>query len=171
MWECVKCHELGEDGFQICWNCGASQTGEEDPTFVKEREDLPSSAEQAPLPAMPEPPAERPSSISTSEGQASSTVPKETPSDSPLSVRPAPWPACPKCRSKRVLAGGQLKQVGEAAIQVFFFKRPGQIFFPGPVRADIQVYVCGDCGYTEMYTQHPEELAKVLPAAETQEQG
>jgi hypothetical protein len=36
MWECRKCHEQHEDSFQVCWNCGTSKDGVEDPSFVKE---------------------------------------------------------------------------------------------------------------------------------------
>ena len=35
MWECRKCHERHEDSFEVCWNCGTSKEGEEDPTFAK----------------------------------------------------------------------------------------------------------------------------------------
>jgi hypothetical protein len=33
MWECRKCHEHHEDSFEVCWNCGPSKEGVEDPTF------------------------------------------------------------------------------------------------------------------------------------------
>lgn|SRR5262245_12196878 len=35
MWECRKCHERLEDSFEVCWNCGTSKEGVEDPTFAK----------------------------------------------------------------------------------------------------------------------------------------
>jgi len=38
MWECRKCHEQHEDSFEVCWNCGTSKEGVEDPTFVKAAE-------------------------------------------------------------------------------------------------------------------------------------
>jgi hypothetical protein len=39
MWECPKCRESVEDDFGVCWNCGTSSTGVEDPQFA--REDVP----------------------------------------------------------------------------------------------------------------------------------
>src|SRR5262245_36940275 len=33
MWECQKCHERHEDSFAVCWNCGTSADGVEDPNF------------------------------------------------------------------------------------------------------------------------------------------
>ena len=33
MWECQKCHERHEDSFEVCWKCGTSRLGVEDPSF------------------------------------------------------------------------------------------------------------------------------------------
>ena len=33
MWECQKCHERREDSFDVCWKCGTSKSGVEDPGF------------------------------------------------------------------------------------------------------------------------------------------
>ena len=35
MWQCRKCYEQHEDSVQICWHCGTSREGVEDPTFRK----------------------------------------------------------------------------------------------------------------------------------------
>ena len=35
MWECSNCHEKHEDSFDVCWNCGTSRDGAEDPTFER----------------------------------------------------------------------------------------------------------------------------------------
>jgi len=35
MWQCRKCYEQHEDSVEICWNCGTSKEGVEDPTFRK----------------------------------------------------------------------------------------------------------------------------------------
>jgi hypothetical protein len=34
MWECPKCQAEVEDSFEICWSCGTSIDGTEDPAFV-----------------------------------------------------------------------------------------------------------------------------------------
>lgn len=34
MWTCLKCAKQVDDGFEVCWNCGTSQAGVEDPDFV-----------------------------------------------------------------------------------------------------------------------------------------
>jgi outer membrane protein assembly factor BamB len=33
MWQCAKCREQHEDSFRVCWNCGTSSDGIEDPHF------------------------------------------------------------------------------------------------------------------------------------------
>ena len=36
MWECKKCRESVEDTFDVCWKCGTSMGGIEDPSFRPE---------------------------------------------------------------------------------------------------------------------------------------
>jgi uncharacterized protein YbjQ (UPF0145 family) len=33
VWECKKCRERVENSFEVCWNCGTSRDGTEDPSF------------------------------------------------------------------------------------------------------------------------------------------
>jgi len=35
MWSCTKCREKLEDDFDVCWNCGTTKDGVEDPDFRK----------------------------------------------------------------------------------------------------------------------------------------
>ena len=34
MWTCPKCHTQVDPSFEVCWNCGTTVDGIEDPTFV-----------------------------------------------------------------------------------------------------------------------------------------
>ncbi len=34
MWTCPKCGSKVDAGFDVCWNCGTSRDGTEDPTFL-----------------------------------------------------------------------------------------------------------------------------------------
>ncbi len=34
MWTCPKCHAKVDASFEVCWRCGTSVDGTEDPTFV-----------------------------------------------------------------------------------------------------------------------------------------
>ena len=38
MWKCAKCQERVEDSFEVCWNCGTSKDGIEDPAFRRAAE-------------------------------------------------------------------------------------------------------------------------------------
>jgi len=33
VWTCKNCGERQDKGFQACWNCGASENGDQDPSF------------------------------------------------------------------------------------------------------------------------------------------
>src|SRR5262245_38523370 len=50
MWSCSKCRSKVDDAFEICWSCGTSPLGQEDPAFVRADEagpiDDPTSAEE-----------------------------------------------------------------------------------------------------------------------------
>jgi hypothetical protein len=35
MWSCPKCRAKVDDSFEVCWSCGTSAEGEEDPAFVR----------------------------------------------------------------------------------------------------------------------------------------
>ncbi len=39
MWECRKCHEKQDDGVTVCWRCGTSRDGREDPDFRRAEEE------------------------------------------------------------------------------------------------------------------------------------
>ena len=34
MWQCQKCHSKVDDSFEVCWSCGTTIDGVEDPDFV-----------------------------------------------------------------------------------------------------------------------------------------
>jgi uncharacterized protein YbjQ (UPF0145 family) len=53
MWECKKCRERVENTFDVCWSCGTSREGVEDPLFQRETEaeiDVEKPAPQAKAP-------------------------------------------------------------------------------------------------------------------------
>jgi hypothetical protein len=59
MWQCIKCREQVDDDFEVCWNCGTSSEGIEDPAFrraeqVRAEEVEPSSPAFHPAPEVDE---------------------------------------------------------------------------------------------------------------------
>jgi hypothetical protein len=61
MWTCPKCAQRVDDQFEVCWKCGTSMAGEEDPTFFADREDSPPQEGQS----APEPRAQVPENLVT----------------------------------------------------------------------------------------------------------
>jgi hypothetical protein len=51
MWMCGKCREMVESTFDVCWKCGTSKDGVEDPAFVRQEEDQLPSAVNSERPA------------------------------------------------------------------------------------------------------------------------
>lgn len=41
MWNCRKCGETVDESLGVCWNCGTTSDGVEDPGFVREQETHP----------------------------------------------------------------------------------------------------------------------------------
>ena len=63
MWTCPKCGSQVDPSFDVCWSCGTTPEGVEDPTFVKADDvaadespvDLDMPKGEEPLPELPEP--------------------------------------------------------------------------------------------------------------------
>jgi hypothetical protein len=87
MWDCRKCGEKIDDSVEVCWNCGTSKDGIEDPAF-RTADDADSVSEEA-----------RP----FVEALPRSLVPQAL---QPQEQPPGPWPppgrrvACPNCGSR-----------------------------------------------------------------------
>jgi hypothetical protein len=76
MWQCLKCREELEDSFDVCWSCGTSKDGVEDPDFHKE-DDIP-----------PE---------QVTEAIVQAAAPKEEPEKNPI--------MCPRCHRELDFVG------------------------------------------------------------------
>jgi hypothetical protein len=48
MWQCPKCHSRVDDSFEVCWSCGTTSDGVEDPDFVTADEAEPIANEEMP---------------------------------------------------------------------------------------------------------------------------
>lgn len=70
MWECQKCHERHEDSFEVCWNCGTSKTGFEDPAFRAAEEVDPESLGQVDPVALAQPRSQQGEEVEPRGGKA-----------------------------------------------------------------------------------------------------
>jgi hypothetical protein len=48
MWRCPKCRSKVDDSFEVCWSCGTTPDGAEDPNFVTADEAEPIPDEELP---------------------------------------------------------------------------------------------------------------------------
>jgi len=58
MWNCPKCGVKVDERFEVCWSCGTSREGEEDPDFMRAEDTPPAESPlDADVPAGQMPPA------------------------------------------------------------------------------------------------------------------
>jgi hypothetical protein len=135
MWSCKKCRERIEASFAVCWNCGTSKDGIEDPSFQR------AGAEEetgivTDLPAQSQP-AER------------------EPQRPPLSE-------CPRCGARKVIPGVRVLDrdgdYGAKNLSVRLDRNPAALIFKGSEIVDLRANVCGLCGYAELYATNPAAL-------------
>ncbi len=72
---------------------------------------------------------------------------------------------CPKCGSGEVIRGVQVmtamttagaERIGEVVAEVD--RHPRAVFLKGPISSPLKAFVCGHCGFTELYVDQPGEL-------------
>ena len=70
---------------------------------------------------------------------------------------------CLKCSSSNVIRNARLMDRGHANgdagdLTLVIYEEPEAWFFPGAHKFPLKAYVCGDCGYTELYASEPAAL-------------
>ncbi len=72
---------------------------------------------------------------------------------------------CPMCGSSNGIPNADLLYPGgfteERELDVVVDEKPNAWLFKGEVRSSLKAWVCGDCGYTELYAK---EAAALLAA-------
>src|SRR4051794_19956627 len=68
MWTCPKCGSTVDAGFDVCWQCGTSYQGVEDPSFVRADDAAP--IEDPMYDPIPEPDPKSPGPVGTVAGAA-----------------------------------------------------------------------------------------------------
>lgn len=164
MWECLKCGELVDSDFEVCWNCGASVSGEEDPEFRKADE---FGTEEESSPAQIQSPEVLSDETSNMAPQASPVLNPRRDCQPSRSITP-PELFCPRCGSHRiipltsleVMVPGEHRGVLEARVDT----DPDAWIMKGRTRSKLTARVCGNCGHTEIYASDPEQLWQAYQA-------
>ncbi len=68
--------------------------------------------------------------------------------------------SCPKCGSTKVIADATVldRSPYNDKLTVQTDTRPLAILFKGTRKSHLSAWVCGECGYTELYAETPETL-------------
>jgi predicted nucleic-acid-binding Zn-ribbon protein len=69
--------------------------------------------------------------------------------------------ACPKCKSPYIIPDVRIRDTGQAssgALQVEVLKDPDALLFGKPVHSEMKAWICGSCGFTELYAEDPGNL-------------
>jgi hypothetical protein len=129
MWQCTKCRESIEDSFDVCWSCGTSKDGVEDPSFQKADD-----AEGAPSDAAGE--------------FRHLTIPRAVPPEDaiqagePASIAPAVDSKCPHCAGVELIRGVRLGLTAGAGSVGLKYRTLLVLVRTEPLYAD----VCKGCG-------------------------
>jgi hypothetical protein len=71
-------------------------------------------------------------------------------------------PRCLKCDSDAMVPGVRLIDRGESDMrkttEVGITTKPNAILFKGEVRVETEAFVCGDCGFVEVYATEPYKI-------------
>jgi len=68
---------------------------------------------------------------------------------------------CQKCSSSKIIADVQIFDQGQnsdGSLKIVIHQNPDALFFKGSHTWVLKAWICGDCGYTEMYLENPQEL-------------
>lgn len=65
---------------------------------------------------------------------------------------------CPKCGSRDVIADAKAIDHVGGALSVSTFRKPDAVMFKGLSTTTLSAWVCTDCGYLELYADHPKSI-------------
>jgi hypothetical protein len=122
MWKCVKCREEVGDDFDVCWQCGTSREGVEDPDFRNADEFR--NVKEVPPERVTEP-------VAAADGR------QEEPGKDPI--------LCPRCRRKLDYVGTKSFHEGT---RWGILGDLGELFVN---KERFDVYCCPRCGRVEFF--------------------
>ena len=70
---------------------------------------------------------------------------------------------CPKCSSKKIVPRVRVMDRGHYSgdagdLALVIYENPEALIFKGTHEGALYAQVCGECGYTELYLDNPQEL-------------
>lgn len=69
---------------------------------------------------------------------------------------------CSKCQSTKMIPNVHIRDYGDHMsnnqLSVEIYEDPEAMIFKGTHEGALHARICGDCGYTELYVENPQEL-------------
>ncbi|MEK6283670.1 MAG: hypothetical protein AABN95_25225 [Acidobacteriota bacterium] len=69
---------------------------------------------------------------------------------------------CSKCQSNKVIPNVHIRDYGDYMsnnqLSVEIYEAPDAMIFKGTHEGGLNAWICGECGYTELYVENPREL-------------
>ena len=69
---------------------------------------------------------------------------------------------CLKCNSEKIVPNVRIldrsHHYTERDLTAVFYEDPDALIFSGPHEGSLYAQVCGECGYTEMYLEDPQDF-------------
>jgi predicted nucleic-acid-binding Zn-ribbon protein len=69
---------------------------------------------------------------------------------------------CSKCQSNKIIPNVHIRDYGDYnsnnQLSVEVYEKPDAIIFKGAHPGALNAWICGECGYTELYVENPQEL-------------
>ena len=132
-WTCKKCAEHVPENFTVCWKCGTTREGLEDPGFVSEFLDASDKGEP------------------------------EVVSEYEEAREPELLDGCAKCGSIRVIPDVRVVGHGEESVggvRVVVYGNPEALLFKDRCYGEVRADICGKCGHLELRVHNARELHK-----------
>ncbi len=81
---------------------------------------------------------------------------------------------CPKCKSEKVVPQARVMDRGHYSgdagnLTLVVYENPEALIFKGTHEGALYARVCGECGYTELFLENPEELYEIYQNAKGKE--
>ena len=70
---------------------------------------------------------------------------------------------CPKCNSEKIVPRVRIMDRGHGSgdagdLTVVFYDNPEALIFRGAHKGALFAQICGECGYTEMFLENPQDF-------------
>ena len=74
---------------------------------------------------------------------------------------------CPKCESQRIIPNAEVRAIAEGGGKIYIpvSEHPDALIFKGTHLGYLRAWICGNCGFTELYMENSEELYAAYEAS------